>query len=531
MLTSERNHLGKSIIMKSIYYTLGAEVFFPNTIKAVNLLTYIDFIIDNCSYKVCRLNKAFILYKNGDFVKKYISIAEFGDALEDIFKLQINLVGKDTLGTITKCPPAFYYMPFYIDQENGWSVNSFSFDRMNQFDLPQRKNSYFFHLGVLDNDYVQKSKLQKANERRITQLTNDNQKYLTVIETLQNGLDDTEMSFDVTSLERAINTRQEEVKKILEDIAKSRHALVEAEDEYIQLAHDKDVLAKYIKKKVPINREDETELIECPRCGIFFERSMTQQLEKMYLLESLHDDYTKITDDINKLEKRIEKLKRKFSEKQDLLQFYEKSLADNQEIYNVYMKSKATQQILLEYQAKVGANISEIERLGKVTSDVKKQLASYKEEKDKTNKVYQTNLSKLLMELDVPKNQIQDEIEPGTAIIASGAYGPRCKVAQMLSFVETQSKICPDMISFPLVIDSPNVLEQDKEHLDSVIRTLLTWDKTENQIIVASIEGQETANSISGVNIILLENPQNHLFNKEDYIFYEQEIEEIFTVF
>ena len=87
------------------------------------------------------------------------------------------------------------------------------------------------------------------------------------------------------------------------------------------------------------------------------------------------------------------------------------------------------------------------------------------------------------------------------------------------------------MISFPLVIDSPNVLEQDKEHLDSVIRTLLTWEKTENQIIVASIEGKETANSISGVNIILLENPQNHLFSKEEYGSYEQEISEIFTVF
>lgn len=195
------------------------------------------------------------------------------------------------------------------------------------------------------------------------------------------------------------------------------------------------------------------------------------------------------------------------------------------------MKSKATQQLLLEYQTKVGANIAEIERLGKETSDIKKQLASYNAEKTQTNNVYQTNLSKLLMELDVPKDQVEEEIEPGTAIIASGAYGPRCKVAQMLSFVQTQKKICPDMISFPLVIDSPNVLEQDKEHLDSVIRTLLTWDKTENQIIVASIEGKETANSIPGVNIILLENPQNHLFSKEEYGSYEQEISEIFTVF
>ena len=72
-----------------------------------------------------------------------------------------------------------------------------------------------------------------------------------------------------------------------------------------------------------------------------------------------------IQNQFNKLEKKIAKLKTKFSEKQDLLQFYEKSLADNQEVYNAYLKSKATQQLLLEYQTKVGANIAEIERLGK----------------------------------------------------------------------------------------------------------------------------------------------------------------------
>lgn len=29
LLTSDRNHLGKSVIMKSIYYTLGGRSFLP----------------------------------------------------------------------------------------------------------------------------------------------------------------------------------------------------------------------------------------------------------------------------------------------------------------------------------------------------------------------------------------------------------------------------------------------------------------------------------------------------------------------
>ncbi|NBH82729.1 hypothetical protein D7X88_07635 [bacterium C-53] len=53
------------------------------------------------------------------------------------------------------------------------------------------------------------------------------------------------------------------------------------------------------------------------------------------------DLYKDINNEINKLEKRIVKLKNKFSEK---------LFANNQEIYNAYLKSRANQQLLLEYQ-------------------------------------------------------------------------------------------------------------------------------------------------------------------------------------
>ena len=101
----------------------------------------------------------------------------------------------------------------------------------------------------------------------------------------------------------------------------------------------------------------------------------------------------------------------------------------------------------------------------------------------------------------------------------------------MLAFVETQRKNAPDTITFPLVIDSPNSLEQDKEHLESVIKTIFNWGKTKNQIIVASIEGTDVASAIENVNIIVLDNDKNHLLNKEDYALYEEEISEVFMKF
>lgn len=531
LLTSSRNHLGKSVIMKSIYYTLGAEVYFPNPIKNLNLMTYIDFELKGYKYRIARLNWSFILYRDGELLKRFESVKDFSEALNELYELDINLVGKDALGSIVKCPPVFYYLPYYIDQENGWSTTSFSFDRLAQFDLPQRKNSYFFHLGVLDSEFVEQSKSQKANERQIGFLTKENEKYGTVIETLRTGLDDTQSAFDTVALESAIEARKHEIKKILDDLSNARGELIEAEDRFTQLEHDKDVIAKYIKKKKPHAVEVDKEVIECPRCGNFFERTLTQKLEKIYLMESLHGDFVDITNELIELEKKIVKLKKKFGEKNTLLKNYEKSLADDQEIYNKYLKSKATNQILKEYNEKRGVNIAEVERLKKENEDIRLRLKGYIEDKEEANNSYLQNMSKLLIELDIPKDQIEDGSEPGTPLVASGAYGPRCKVAQLLAFLQTQKKIADGIVSFPVVIDSPNALEQDKEHIDAVIRALLTWNKTDNQIIVASIEGKGTAESISDVNIIELVNEKNHLFSSDEYNLYEGEITEMFTCF
>lgn len=531
MLTSEHNHLGKSVIMKSLYYTLGAEVYYPSPIKKLNLLTYIDFTYKEHLYRVARLRNSFVLYCDGLFVDSYSSVGDFEEKLSSIFDLEINLVGKDQNGTIVRCPPAFYYMPYYIDQENGWSANSFSFDRMTQFDLPQRKNSFFFHLGVFDNDYVNVSKRLKSNDRQIGVLVKENDKYSTVIETLNDGMDSTQMAFDISSLEHAISIRENEIKQVLDEIAKIRKQLVEAEDQFLQLTHDKEILSKYIKKKSPIMEKSDTELMECPRCGMVFERTMTQKLEKLYLLESLHDDYVSISENEAKIERKIIKLRDKFDRQQDLLENYEKSLADNREIYNTYLKSKATKQLLKDYRGQILANTEKIEKLRKDNAESKKLLGEYLTQKNKANESYMLKFSKLLVGLDIPKDQIEENSEPGSSIIASGAYGPRCKIAQMLAFVETQKTLTSEIITFPIVIDSPNALEQDKEHLDSVIRTILTWDKTDNQIIVASIQGRDIASTIPEVNMIELKNPQNHLFNADEYLSYESEISDIFTQF
>lgn len=531
LLTSGHNHLGKSVIMKSIYYTLGAEVYYPAPIKKLNFLTYIDFSLNDHQYRVARLKNTFVLYCDNAFDGSYISVTDFENRLSELFELEINLVGKDQAGTITKCPPAFYYMPYYVDQENGWGATSTSFDRVTQFDLPQRKNSYFFHLGAFDSSYVEISKRNKTNNRQIEALTKETEKYHTVIETLESGLNAVQMTFDTQSLELVISHRKQEIQKLLKELTQIRSRLLKTEDRLMQITHEKDLLSKYIKKKASDTEPAADESVECPRCGTVFRPALIQRLEKEYLHESLLEDYTVASTEQLRLEKQIRKLKNDFAVKQQCLADFEKSLASDKGVYNAYVKSKATNQILQEYWSKINENTLQIERLREDNADISQQLTFYKREKEQVNTAYQGNLSKLLLGLDIPSDQVEKNSEPGAYLSASGAYGPRCKIAQILAFVETQHTAAPELITFPIVIDSPNALEQDNDHLESIIRTLFTWNKTDNQIIIASIQGKEIASTIKDVNIITLTNPQNHLFSSDEYNKYEDEITEIFTQF
>ena len=88
-----------------------------------------------------------------------------------------------------------------------------------------------------------------------------------------------------------------------------------------------------------------------------------------------------------------------------------------------------------------------------------------------------------------------------------------------------------NITSLPVVIDSPNVLEQDKRHLHDIIKALLTWDKTDNQIIVASIEGKEWVQTLKNVKIIDVTGKINHIMDKAGYLAIEDQIIEVLTKF
>ena len=54
VITSQDNHVGKSSLLKSLYYTMGAEVDFDNVWNKNNKIYVVEFYVDKIKYRVAR---------------------------------------------------------------------------------------------------------------------------------------------------------------------------------------------------------------------------------------------------------------------------------------------------------------------------------------------------------------------------------------------------------------------------------------------------------------------------------------------
>lgn len=112
----------------------------------------------------------------------------------------------------------------------------------------------------------------------------------------------------------------------------------------------------------------------------------------------------------------------------------------------------------------------------------------------------------------------------GDEIAASGAYKDRVILAKYYAFLITKLKLASQVVSFPIVIDSPRGDEQDKENAKIIMDFILADKRIDNQVIVATIEGYEFASEGTSVNVIDLKNEKHKLLSSSVYAQYEQSI-------
>ena len=142
VVTSIDNHVGKSSLLKSLYYTLGAKVDFDSVWDRRSKLYVVTLSVDETEYCIARFMKRFAVFKGKTLLKITDSVTqELAPLLGDIFDFSVYLPNKDT-GKVEMAPLAFTFMPYYIDQDKGWSGLYDSFASITQYKSADRIRAY-----------------------------------------------------------------------------------------------------------------------------------------------------------------------------------------------------------------------------------------------------------------------------------------------------------------------------------------------------------------------------------------------------
>ncbi|WDF75229.1 hypothetical protein [Novosphingobium sp. KACC 22771] len=147
------NDTGKSCLIKSIYGALAAPASKVNPRwKALNPVVRLDFSINATDYTVVQHGKYIALFDNKERMlwSQTSVVSQIGPRIAKLLDFGIELATKNQ--DVVVPPPAFCFMPFYIDQDSGWQNSWTSFGGLAM--IPgYRKDIVEFHAGVRPKEF------------------------------------------------------------------------------------------------------------------------------------------------------------------------------------------------------------------------------------------------------------------------------------------------------------------------------------------------------------------------------------------
>ncbi len=521
------NDTGKSSVIKSIPWVFGAE---PHKLHHkwinANIAVLLKFTLDHDEYALYRHKDSFTLFDGKDNeIGTYRSVTnELGPVLAKLFNFKLKLVNRGGKSVIP--PPAFLMLPFYIDQDKGWTDTWSSFKNLGQFSRWQ-KRVIGYHFGLRpDNWYeleAEKGQLKTEQEEPNRQLSSINAiKTRTEKDFVRNDFD-----IDIEDFKKEINQLLEKCDELKIDEQSYRNHMtihrtdkikLEAQIEIVVRTHDE--LSDDYKYAAEITDE----LVGCPTCGAEYENSFLERFEIAQdtqtcndLLSSLRNDSRKLNETISILEKSLDNNQVKQKEIRALLSSRQGKIKLKDLIKNEGKKS-----LVKLIKAESTQYLQVIEGIDKKIEDIDNKMAKYESAERKKIIIsdYAEDFRKYTSALGV--YSLSDSVYKNIAanVVESGSDMPRAILAYFFSAIKAIKKN-GNATLFPIIIDSPNQQEQDKDNLEKILNFIYKNKDPKQQAIVALVEDADVA--FNGKKISF--DKKYSVLNEEDYEKLAKEIE------
>lgn len=489
-----QNDTGKSSLIKSIYFAFGAK---PHSLhhkwKNADVAILLRFEVDDVTYSIYRHRNSFSLFDKSDhLIGTYSSVTkELAPVLANIFDFKLKLVDRGGQASIP--PPAYLFLPFYIDQDKGWVSTWNSFTNLGQF--PNwKKRVISYHLGIRPDKWYE----LEAERKNVIATQEEPERQLRALEKLVKTTREHlyRVDFDIN-----VDQFKSEIKRLLDECNtlkiqenRYRQEIVQLRTEQIRLDAQIEIVVKTHDElsqdyKFAVQHIDN--FVSCPTCGAEYNNSFTERFEIARdtetctdLLMSLRDELKKVSNNINISDNLLS-------------QAMERQVAINKLLTKKQGQIKLKDLIELEGKKTLIAHldreiIQEQEVYDKLIVAENKLFKLMKdfddpERKKKITKEYGENLRKNVWKLEV--TSLDDRVfkRIDCTIEESGSDLPRAVLAYNFSVLKAIEKN-GNATFCPIVIDAPNQQEQDQANLGKILKFISKNRPSGHQLILGLVD-------------------------------------------
>lgn len=527
LITGKDNSIGKSTLAKSLLWSLGCDPVFDEEWKSNDIKSILYFTINDKEYFSCRGSHSIILGAIGDEAKRYINITgDFSKDFSDLVNFKMKLPNRGD-GNLETPPPAYYFLPFYIDQIKSWSSPWNSFENLGQYSNWKGSLIKYFtgylkpeHFDIEENIY-EYSEIKKESAHKI-------EKFQSAIEVIVDNSVDSPIALDNNDFIKI----QNEIKNELYDLIDYQTRLYDAqatitsniydlESQYalaITSANELEEDYKFAVESIP------TDNLECPLCGTLHDNSLPNRAlllsEKDSLLNEansiaskiveLNSSLNSLNDDAHFITNEIERINKKY-------------ITDDDAVKNVLIAQVidtiSTENVSKNIQIKIDnedLNISKANSSIKELKKDQKKLLSTKE-KEELNSFF---MSKLLANIEalgstgINLSKVKSPTDYKQLLGGGAAEAARGLLAYQLSVLQ-QIHAAKSCVVPPFVIDTPNQQEQAGYRYETVIKELMHSVPLDYQLILCAMENDALKEFKHDANVIELNS--NRLLEDSQY--------------
>jgi energy-coupling factor transporter ATP-binding protein EcfA2 len=275
------NDSGKSALVKSLYYALGAEPKQEASWRRARVVSACRFVVDEAEFTIVRDQNVFGVFDASDeMVGAFESVTnELAPFLSDLFDFKLRL--RDQQNEHTPATPAFLYLPYYVDQDLGWTDTWSSFVRLGQF-RDWRKDVAEYHAGVRTNDWYDTRHRIDQIKRSNADLAREADVLRAALKTVRDKLTTQAFDLDLAAFGEDLDRLIAEAQRINEREQKHKARLVALREQEAVLRKQAELAEAAIRELAADFRfatNTMADPIDCPTCGASYENSFVEQFD------------------------------------------------------------------------------------------------------------------------------------------------------------------------------------------------------------------------------------------------------------